>query len=192
METTDTRTKILDVAQDLIQRVGVNAMSYRDISEAVGIRNAGVHYHFPTKDALISALLERYSAYVLGLLDRILASPEPAETKLRRYFALFETTLSSGDRDKACLGGMLGAENESLDSSLTEQVANFYRANESRLAAILSEGQRSGEFKFAGDADTMAVLVFSTLQGGMLLSRVKGDVAEYRTLLDRLIMTVKG
>ncbi len=192
MNTADTRTKILDVAQDLIQRVGVNAMSYRDISSAIGIRNAGVHYHFPTKDALISALLERYSVYVLGLLDQIVASPEPAETKLRRYFALFETTLSSGERDKACLGGMLGAENESLNLSLSEQVANFYRANENRLAAILTEGQQSGAFKFAGDAETMAVLVFSALQGGMLLSRVKGDVAEYRAILDRLILAVKG
>ncbi|OUL29478.1 TetR family transcriptional regulator [Nostoc sp. RF31YmG] len=192
MNTADTRTKILDVAQDLIQRVGVNAMSYRDISEAIGIRNAGIHYHFPTKDGLISALLERYSAYVLGLLDQTIASPESAETKLRRYFALFETTLLSGNQDKVCLGAMLGAENESLDSSLTEQVANFYRANESRLVVILTEGQQSGAFKFAGDEETMAVLVFSTLQGGLLLSRVKGNVAEYRAMLERLIMVVKG
>jgi TetR/AcrR family transcriptional regulator, transcriptional repressor for nem operon len=192
MNTPDTRTRILDVAQDLIQRVGVNAMSYRDISDAIGIRNAGVHYHFPTKDLLISALLERYSAYVLGLLDQTIASPESAETKLRRYFALFETTLLSGNQDKACLSVMLGAENESLDSSLTEQVMNFYRANESRLAVILTEGQRSGAFKFAGDAETMAVLVFSTLQGGMLLSRVKGNVTEYRAMLECLMMVVKG
>ncbi|MBW4519101.1 MAG: TetR/AcrR family transcriptional regulator [Scytolyngbya sp. HA4215-MV1] len=192
MNTVDTRTKILDVAQDLIQRVGVNAMSYRDISEAIGIRNAGVHYHFPTKDGLITALLERYSDDVLSLLDQIIASPESAETKLRRYFALFETTLLSGNQDKACLGGMLGAENESLDAALTEKVANFYRANERRLAVILVEGQQSGAFKFAGDAETMAVLVFSTLQGGMLLSRVKGDGTEYRAILERLVRMLKG
>ncbi|MCP4403805.1 MAG: TetR/AcrR family transcriptional regulator, partial [bacterium] len=30
----DTRSKILDIAEDLVQRVGVNAMSYRDISDA--------------------------------------------------------------------------------------------------------------------------------------------------------------
>ncbi|WP_257998927.1 TetR/AcrR family transcriptional regulator [Fischerella thermalis] len=49
MNSTDTRTQILDTAQDLIQRVGVNAMSYQDISEAVGIRKASIHYHFPSK-----------------------------------------------------------------------------------------------------------------------------------------------
>jgi len=31
----DTRTHIMDVAQDLIQRRGVNGMSFKDISDAV-------------------------------------------------------------------------------------------------------------------------------------------------------------
>lgn len=167
-------------------------MSYRDISEAIGIRNAGIHYHFPSKDDLISALLERYSASVLGLLNQIIASSDSPETKLRRYFALFETTLSSGSQNKVCLGGMLGAENESLNSSLVEQVADFYRANESGIATILAEGQQAGEFKFTGDAKTMATLVFSILQGGMLLSRVKGNVGEYRVTIEHLTQMIKG
>jgi hypothetical protein len=42
----DTRTAIMDAAQDLIQRMGANAMSYQHISDAVGIRKASIHYHF--------------------------------------------------------------------------------------------------------------------------------------------------
>lgn len=167
-------------------------MSYQDISEAVGIRKAGIHYHFPTKDDLIMTLLARYSTYVLRMLDQIIVASEPPETKLRRYCVLFEITLSSGNQDKACLGGMIGAEIESLNPSLMERVAEFYRANEQRLATILKEGQQAGAFKFVGDADTMAILAFSMLQGGMLLTRVKGNVAEYRAIIERLIMLIKG
>src|SRR5689334_9607965 len=43
----DTKTAIMDAAQELIQRGGANAMSYQDISEAVGIRKASIHHHFP-------------------------------------------------------------------------------------------------------------------------------------------------
>ncbi|MGR3273912.1 TetR/AcrR family transcriptional regulator [Acaryochloris marina NIES-2412] len=192
MNKIDTRTQILEVAQDLIQCVGVNAMSYRDISEAIGIRKAGVHYHFPTKDELLSTLLERYSTYVLRMLDQIIAAPEAPETKLRRYCALFETTLSSGDQDKACLGGMMGAEIKSLNPALTEQLVSFYRVNESGIAAILIEGQQTGAFRFVGDASTMACLTFSMLQGGMLLTRVKSDVNMYRAMIEQLIRLVKG
>ncbi|MCD4689251.1 MAG: TetR/AcrR family transcriptional regulator, partial [Desulfuromonadaceae bacterium] len=52
----DTKRHILDVAEDLIQRVGLNAMSYKHISDAVGIRKASIHHHFPKKDNLIDAL----------------------------------------------------------------------------------------------------------------------------------------
>ena len=57
----DTKTAILDAAQELIQRRGVNAMSYQHISEAIGIRKASIHHHFPTKDALLDALIQRYT-----------------------------------------------------------------------------------------------------------------------------------
>jgi TetR/AcrR family transcriptional regulator, transcriptional repressor for nem operon len=43
MSETDTRTLILDAAQDLIQRLGANAVSYQHLSEAVGIRKASIH-----------------------------------------------------------------------------------------------------------------------------------------------------
>ena len=55
----DTRNKILDVADDLVQRVGLNAMSYKHISEAVGIRKASIHHHFPKKEDLVDELLKR-------------------------------------------------------------------------------------------------------------------------------------
>ena len=101
MKSTNTRTKILDTAQTLIQTVGFNAMSYADISKVVGIRKASIHYYFPSKDDLVVTLLERYSHYFFKLVDTILASPESAEVKLRRYCGVFEATLSSGEQDIA-------------------------------------------------------------------------------------------
>jgi TetR/AcrR family transcriptional repressor of nem operon len=38
-----------DVAQELVQTVGANAMSYQHISKAVGIRKASIHHHFPAR-----------------------------------------------------------------------------------------------------------------------------------------------
>lgn len=44
----DTAEKILDLVQTLIQTRGFNAISYRDVSEVIGIRTASFHYHFQT------------------------------------------------------------------------------------------------------------------------------------------------
>lgn len=192
MNATDTKTQILDIAQELIQRLGVNAMSYKDISEAIGIRKASIHYYFPTKDHLLDALLDRYNRCFLRLVDGIIAQSEPAEIKLRRYCSLFEATLSSGKGDKACLYGMVGAELATLNHPLAEQVAAFYRDNQERLIQILKQGQNNGEFRFAGNIQAMATLIFSLLEGGFLIARAQGGSSQYRAIVEQLMCLVKG
>ncbi len=83
MKQTDTKTLILDVAQELIQRLGVNCMSYQDISNSVGISKASIHTHFPRKDDLLAALLDRYSDRFLRMVDGILAFSDTPEVKLK-------------------------------------------------------------------------------------------------------------
>ncbi|MDJ0695923.1 TetR/AcrR family transcriptional regulator [Mastigocoleus sp. MO_188.B34] len=83
MKQTDTKTLILDVAQELIQRLGVNCMSYQDISNSVGIRKASIHTHFPRKNDLLAALLDRYSDRFLRMVDGILAFSDTPEVKLK-------------------------------------------------------------------------------------------------------------
>lgn len=192
MDSTDTRTLILDTAQEMIQRLGVNAMSYQDISQVVGIRRASIHHHFPTKDELVATLLERYNAYFLRLVDDILASGDPPDAKLRRYCRLFEVTLSSGNRDKACLCGMLGAELATLKSPLVEHVRAFYRDNEARLVMILNEGRKAKVFRFTGDVQATATLIFSFLEGGLLITRAAGDTQQYRTAIEQLMQLLNG
>ncbi len=50
----------MDVAHQLLADRGFSAFSYADIAEAVQIRKASIHHHFPTKAALVVAVLERH------------------------------------------------------------------------------------------------------------------------------------
>jgi TetR/AcrR family transcriptional repressor of nem operon len=192
MKQVDTKILILDVAQDLIQRLGVNGMSYQDISEAVGIRKASVHTHFPKKEDLLVALLDRYSDRFLQIFDGILASSDSSEVKLRRYCGLFEATLSSGNQDKACLCAMLGAELQTLNDPTVERVRSFYQANRSRIAILLETGREDGSFRFPGEVQSMASLIFGLLEGGMLVARVQGGAEQFHQNIEQLLRLVKG
>jgi TetR/AcrR family transcriptional repressor of nem operon len=192
MKQTDTKTLILDTAQDLIQRLGVNGMSYQDISEVVGIRKASIHTHFPKKDDLLVALLGRYSDRVLRVVDGIIATSDEPEVKLRRYCGLFEATLSSGSQDKVCLYAIVGAELATLNHPLGEQVRHFYRENEARLLLILEQGRATGDFRFTGESQATAALIFSLLEGGMLIARANGGIAQFQQVVEQLIQLLKG
>ena len=174
MPSKDTKTAILDAAQELIQRRGANAMSYQDVSEAVGIRKASIHHHFPTKDDLIVAVIERYAEYVFGLMDGIFSSKLDPAAKLRQYAALFEATLSDGKQDKACPFAVLGAELASLNSPAAARVRRFYDETEARLARVVEEGREQGRFHFKGDPRRVAAMFFALLEGAMLIARAEG------------------
>jgi len=182
----ETKTRILDTAQDLVQRLGANAMSYQHISDAVGIRKASIHHHFPTKEVLIETLLERYSEHFFQLVDNIFQSALPPKKKLQRYIDLFEATLRSEGGEKACLCGMLGAEIATLGFESTAKVKMFYEGNEKRLASVLAEGRKAKAFGFKGDPKAAAALVFALLEGAGLIARGHGSVDQFRKITAQL------
>lgn len=192
MPTTDTKTAIMDVAQELIQRGGVNAMSYQHISDAIGIRKASIHHHFPTKDSLIEAVLQRYAVYFFRLVDDIFESKLDPEAKLRKYAGLFEATLCEGKKDKACLFGMLGAELSTLGSPSAAGVRKFYRENEARLARVLDEGREKGQFRFKGEAKVAAAMIFALLEGGALMARAEGGHKRLHMMVEQSVKLLQG
>jgi AcrR family transcriptional regulator len=55
----DTKSRILDVAEQLFARDGLDRVSIRDITDGAGVNLAAVNYHFGGKDELIAAVFER-------------------------------------------------------------------------------------------------------------------------------------
>lgn len=188
IRTHDIRERLLDVAQDLVQRRGINGMSFQDLSDAVGIRKASVHHHFPSKTTMVSALLQRYRLEFRREVELILRSRKSAASKLKAYFGLFASTLKQTGQDKGCLCGMLAAELLSLEAENVEQVRGFFRENHRFIEQILNEGRSDGSLAFPGETAAMARLVFSTLEGALLVARCEGGARSMETMLESLLV----
>lgn len=184
---TDTRERILDVAQDLIQRHGLNAMSFQDLSDAIGIKKASVHYHFPSKAEMVGDLLKRYRADFGRVVQGILDSRVIGKTKLRRYFGLFHATLEAGKHDKSCLCGMLAAELYSLNEKSVELVKDFLRDNVSHIEQMLLTGIEDGSLAVQGDVPRAAEMVLATLEGGLLIARCNGGPGRFAEITGQLL-----
>jgi AcrR family transcriptional regulator len=55
----NTQNRILDAAEALFARRGVSATSLRSITTRAGVNAAAIHYHFGSKQALVSEILTR-------------------------------------------------------------------------------------------------------------------------------------
>jgi len=183
----DTRTNIMDVAQDLIQRRGVNGMSFQDISDAVEIRKASIHHHFASKQDLVEMLVARYRKDFGALLTGILNSRAKARGKLLRYGALFEGTLQAGDQDKSCLCGMLAAEVFSLDEGPVRSVRGFMQDNVAFLTKVLKEGKKDGSLVIRGSVEDSASMVLAAFEGGLLVARADGGPEQLSAIIRNLV-----
>src|SRR5437879_8173243 len=55
----DTRSRILDVAEELFSEQGFDRVSIRDITKKARVNLAAINYHFGSKEDLIAAIFER-------------------------------------------------------------------------------------------------------------------------------------
>ena len=188
-ERTDTANQILDVAERLVQVRGFNAFSYADVAAELGLTNAALHYHFPTKSELGEALISRYAARFVGALLAIDASLADPLHKLDAYVDLYGVVL----RDhRMCLCGMLAAEYETLSAGMQSAVARFFEKNENWLAEVLAQGLRDGQLSFAGSALDEARSIVSGLEGAMLIARSLGDGSRFHSAANHLLDGVRA
>jgi TetR/AcrR family transcriptional repressor of nem operon len=185
--TPDTRARILDTAQRLLQTRGYNGMSYADVAAEVGITKAALHYHFPAKTDLGLAVLTRYAGDFLHALDTIDAGGAPASDRLRSYTHLYAEVLRG---DRWCLCGMLAAEQRTLEPGIRDAVDAFFAANVDWLAGLVRLGRRDGTLAGVGSATAVAEMVLGTLEGAMLVAWSRADDDGFRRTVRQLLASL--
>jgi AcrR family transcriptional regulator len=160
----------MDLAEDLILDRGFNAFSYSTISSALGMRNAAVHYHFPSKSDLGVAVVHRARERFLDWTRQLEASGAGPTERLDAFFRRYMRYLERGRR--VCLGGSLETDFKTLPEPMQVEARAFVSAILMWWESLLEEGRRCGAFSFPGEACDQAVVVMSTLQGALQTSRV--------------------
>ena len=171
-----TRSRILDVAERLVQTRGFNGFSYADIAVEVGITRASLHYHFATKAELGRRLIARYSEQFAQALQSITAQLPAAAARLRAYVKLYTDVLTD---ERMCLCGMVAAEYSTLPAPMQSALRVFFEINESWLAELLEQGSHEGTPRAARRAADVARMLVGALEGEMLVARAYGDPARF-------------
>lgn len=180
----DTRTAILDLAEELLQSRSFNAFSYQDIAEAIGIRKASIHYHFPSKEDLGVALVERFRRDALDWASRLVEKNITPKEKLEAYFAVQAKVLEKGKM--ICALGILGAEFNALPPRLQESYTEFLDDQQRWLTRLLTKGQAGGEFEDDEKPEDLAAYIQAGIQGGLQIARASGRPDRFHAVLREL------
>lgn len=168
---TPTKTHILDIAEKLAKQRGFDGFSYRDISKIIGIKTAGIHYHFPAKDDLAVALIERYIVKMADYFAQIEESQPRGFDRIELFFQqLIEI---SGREFDFCLCGMLAADRYSISKVAHAKLDIFFFNYEQWLEKTLLIGIEDGSVANAIEPHKEAVSLVALTEGAMLVARVR-------------------
>src|SRR5260370_19469356 len=81
------RDAFLDVAQQLVETKGYEAMSIQDVLDALEVSKGAFYHYFDSKQALLEAVVDRFADGGMAAIEPILSDPRPpAINKLERLF----------------------------------------------------------------------------------------------------------
>jgi TetR/AcrR family transcriptional regulator, transcriptional repressor for nem operon len=184
-----TASKILDVAERLVQVRGFNAVSYADVAAELKITTAALHYHFAGKAELGEALMDRYASRFTEALAAVESRVEDAPGRLDAYAGLYLEVLR---KKRMCLCGMLAAEYQTLPAPMKDTVVRFFADNEAWLTRVLEQGSEEGTLKFEGSPGDVAQMIVSSFEGAMLVARPFGDISRFQAVTDQVLASVKA
>jgi AcrR family transcriptional regulator len=162
------QAEILDAAAEAFAERGFTSTSMREIAIAVGMTQQGLTYHFPSKHALLSAVLQRrdevavehYRASGLGVMDTLRA--------------VVQDNLSKPGLVR--LMTSLASEGINPDHAAHDFVQGHFAHAREVFAALLERGQRNGEVRDDIPARELALVVVGAYEGLQLQWMIGPDV----------------
>ena len=188
---TATRERILEVAQDLVLEHGFAGTSVDAVLAAAPASKGAFFHHFASKNDLADALLVRYAAEDMRMLEEFIAAAEahtddPAE-QLVEFVRQFEQAADElGPTMPGCLFASFIYESQLIREGNDDVIGETVLAWRARLLEKIESAARARPPAIAVDLPSLADQVFTTFEGGFILARALRDPGLLRTQLTHL------
>ena len=188
---TATRKRILDAAQDIVLDRGFAATSVDAVLAEASVTKGAFFHHFPSKLELGRALLERYAAADEQLLEEFMAAAEaqaddPAE-QVVAFVREFERVAGELPATQpGCLFVSFIYERQLAGEGSDDIIGTSIRQWRSRLLEKLEAAAAVHPPAADVDLPSLADQVFTTFEGGFILTRAMHDPAHLRAQLAHL------
>jgi TetR/AcrR family transcriptional repressor of nem operon len=181
---------IIEQAAPLFNRQGYAGSSVSALMAATGLKKGGIYRHFGSKEELAAEAFD-YAWEVAAKARR----PDIAEDSPNLEW--LRLLINSFPARRSAVPGGCPILNTAVDSDdgnplLRQRAAKALRAWHDRMAGIVARAIVRGEVKTGVDPRTVAVIVISTLEGALMMSRLERDEDALRRVANALNQYLDG
>ncbi|MFH8371658.1 TetR/AcrR family transcriptional regulator [Streptomyces sp. NPDC018031] len=177
-----TSERLIESTQDLLWERGYVGTSPKAIQERAGAGQGSMYHHFSGKPGLALAAIRRTAEQMRRTAEASFSGPGGGYDRIRGYL------LRERDVLRGCPIGRLTMDPDVIaDPELRQPVEETLSWLRARLAGIVDEGRRDGEFAAELDPERIAATIVATVQGGYVLARAAGSTGPFDTAVQGLL-----
>ncbi|MFF0338443.1 TetR/AcrR family transcriptional regulator [Kribbella sp. NPDC004875] len=178
----ETVERLIRSTQELLWERGYVGTSPKAIQRAAEAGQGSMYHHFAGKAELAKAAIERSGAELRAAADEQLSRDGSATERISGYLKRERDVL------RGCRVGRLTADPDVVaDPELRAPVAETFAWLRTRLAEVVAEGRRNGEYPAGLDPDRTAATIAAVLQGGYVLARAAGSTEPFELAVQGLV-----
>lgn len=161
------RQQILEALARQLEESPGERITTAGLAKAVGVSEAALYRHFPSKAKMFEGLIEFIEDSIFGLINRILSEEKSSLIRCEQMLKLLLTFAEkNAGMTRLLTGEALTGETERLRL----RIAKFFERFETQLKQVLREGEMNAEFNLDISVQALA---------NMMLSLVEGHINQY-------------
>lgn len=171
------RAVIVGVVVELAAEQNPNDITTAAIAKRMGLTQGALFRHFPTKDAILQAVMTWVAERLLSWVDK---AAQAAESPIAALEAIFMTHIDFVAEHPGVPRMMFGELQRAGETAPKRIVQALIRRYGERLHKLIEEGKAQRELDAALDTEAAATLFIGTIQGLVMQSLLTGDVTNIR------------
>ena len=156
------RQQILESLAEELEKSPGQRITTAGLARAVGVSEAALYRHFPSKAKMFEGLIEFIEDSVFGLVARIMQDERNVHARCEKILLLvLGFSARNAGISRLLVGDALVGETERL----RQRINQFYERLETQMKQILREGEMNGELAPAVPVAPMANMLVSIAEG---------------------------
>ncbi|CAM5281767.1 Synthetically lethal with a defective Min system protein A OS=Afipia felis OX=1035 GN=slmA PE=4 SV=1 [Afipia felis] len=147
------------------------------IAKRMGVTQGALFRHFPSKDAILQAVMEWVSERLLTRIDKATSAAASPLDALEAAFTAHIEFISEHPGVPRMLFGELQRSEQTVAKRMAHTLIQRYGE---RLGRLVAEGKEGGELAATLDDKAAVTLFIGTIQGLVMQSLIAGDVKRLR------------
>jgi AcrR family transcriptional regulator len=143
----------------------------------MGVTQGALFRHFPSKDAILQAVMRWVSERLLARVDKATSAAASPLAALEAAFMAHIDFISEHPGVPRMLFGELQRAEQTMAKRMAQTLIQRYGE---RLGRLIAEGKDRGELMTTLDEKTAVTLFIGTIQGLVMQALIAGDVARIR------------